>query len=104
LTPPHQPRRVAGDHATPRALPAHHYRQGADRLIGEPAAYLRRAHDAGAQTAMSPRLEADPLLARFLGDGHIRRLPMLGMPEAREAMALLREAVSVFMAAYEVAG
>jgi len=53
---------------------------------------------------MSPRLEADPLLARFLGDGHIRRLPMLGMPEAREAMALLREAVSVFMAAYEVAG
>jgi TetR/AcrR family transcriptional repressor of mexJK operon len=36
----------------------------------------------------------------FLGDGHIRGLLMLDMPDARENGALLREAVLVFMAAH----
>ena len=40
----------------------------------------------------------------FLGDGHIRGLLMLETPDQREDKALLREAVRVFMAAYEVAG
>jgi hypothetical protein len=40
----------------------------------------------------------------FLGDGHIRGLLMLEMPDQRVDKALLQEAVRVFMAAYEVAG
>jgi hypothetical protein len=46
------------------------------------------------------RQAADLFLAMFLGDGHIRGLLMLDMPDARENNALLREAVRVFMAAY----
>ena len=80
------------------------YRQGAERLNSELAAYLRRANDAGTLKVKNPRLAADLFLAMFLGDGHIRGLLMLEMPDARENKALLREAVRVFMAAYEVTG
>jgi AcrR family transcriptional regulator len=80
------------------------YRQGPERLNGELAAYLRRANDAGSLKVKNPRLAADLFLAMFLGDGHIRGLLMLEMPDQREDKALLREAVRVFMAAYEVAG
>lgn len=80
------------------------YRQGAERLTGELAAYLRRANDAGTLKVTHPRLAADLFLAMFLGDGHIRGLLMLEMPDARANKALLREAVRVFMAGYEVAG
>jgi TetR/AcrR family transcriptional repressor of mexJK operon len=76
------------------------YRQGADRLIGDLAAYLRRAHAQGALNIRHPRQAADLFLSMFLGDGHIRGLLMLDMPDAREDRALLREAVRVFMAAY----
>ncbi|MEP6876881.1 MAG: TetR/AcrR family transcriptional regulator [Burkholderiales bacterium] len=76
------------------------YRQGADRLIGDLAAYLRRADTAGTLKVRNPRQAADLFLAMFLGDGHIRGLLMLDMPDARENRALLREAVRVFMAAY----
>lgn len=76
------------------------YRQGADRLIGDLAAYLRRADAAGALNVRHPRQAADLFLAMFLGDGHIRGLLRLDMPDARENKALLREAVRVFMAAY----
>jgi TetR/AcrR family transcriptional repressor of mexJK operon len=76
------------------------YRQGADRLIGDLAAYLRRADAAGTLHVRHPRQAADLFLAMFLGDGHIRGLLMLDMPDARENNALLREAVRVFMAAY----
>ena len=76
------------------------YRQGADRLIGDLAAYLRRANAQGALTIRHPRQAADLFLSMFLGDGHIRGLLMLDMPDAREDRALLREAVRVFMAAY----
>ena len=76
------------------------YRQGADRLIGDLAAYLRRADAAGTLKVRHPRQAADLFLAMFLGDGHIRGLLMLDMPDARENRALLREAVRVFMAAY----
>jgi len=80
------------------------YRQGAERLNNELAAYLRRASDAGTMKVRNPRLAADLFLAMFLGDGHIRGLLMLEMPDARENKALLREAVRVFMAAYAAAG
>jgi AcrR family transcriptional regulator len=80
------------------------YRQGPERLNGELAAYLRRANDAGSLKVKNPRLAADLFLAMFLGDGHIRGLLMLEMPDQREDKALLRETVRVFMAAYEVAG
>jgi AcrR family transcriptional regulator len=80
------------------------YRQGAERLIGELAAYLRRANDAGTLKVKNPRMAADLFLAMFLGDGNFRGLLMLEMPDARENKELLREAVRVFMAAYEVAG
>ena len=80
------------------------YRQGAERLNNELAAYLRRASDAGTLKVRTPRLAADLFLAMFLGDGHIRGLLMLEMPDARENKALLREAVRVFMAAYAVTG
>ena len=76
------------------------YRQGADRLIGDLAAYLRRSDAAGALRVRHPRQAADLFLAMFLGDGHIRGLLMLDMPDARENRALLREAVRVFMAAF----
>ena len=76
------------------------YRQGADRLIGDLAAYLRRADAQGTLNIRRPRQAADLFLSMFLGDGHIRGLMMLDMPDAREDRALLREAVRVFMAAY----
>jgi hypothetical protein len=79
------------------------YRQGPERLNGELAAYLRRAHAAGTLKVRNPRLAADLFLAMFLGDGHMRGLLKLGMPDARESRALLREAVRVFMAAYATA-
>ena len=76
------------------------YRQGADRLIGDLAAYLRRADAADTLRVRHPRQAADLFLAMFLGDGHIRGLLMLEMPDARENRELLREAVRVFMAAF----
>jgi len=76
------------------------YRQGADRLIGDLAAYLRRADAQGTLSIRYPRQAADLFLSMFLGDGHIRGLLMLPMPDARENRALLREAVRVFIAAY----
>jgi len=79
------------------------YRQGADRLIGDLAAYLRRADAQGTLNIRHPRRAADLFLSMFLGDGHIRGLLKLGMPDARENRALLREAVRVFMAAYSKA-
>jgi TetR/AcrR family transcriptional repressor of mexJK operon len=78
------------------------YRQGAERLINELAVYLRRASEAGTLKVKRPRQAADLFLSMFLGDGHIRGLLMLEMPDARENKALLREAVRVFMAAYKV--
>ena len=76
------------------------YRQEADRLIGGLAAYLLRADAQGTLKIRHPRRAADLFLSMFLGDGHIRGLMMLDMPDAREDRALLREAVRVFMAAY----
>ena len=76
------------------------YKQGADRLISDLAAYLRRADAHGTLNIRRPRQAADLFLSMFLGDGHIRGLMMLDMPDARENRALLREAVRVFMAAY----
>ena len=76
------------------------YRQGADRLIGDLAAYLRRADAEGTLKVRHPRQAADLFLSMFLGDGHIRGLLMLDMPDARENRALLREAVRVFITAY----
>ena len=76
------------------------YREGPDRLIEELAAYVRRANRAGTLKARRPRQAADLFLSMFLGDGHIRGLLLLDMPDARENRALLREAVRVFMAAY----
>jgi TetR/AcrR family transcriptional repressor of mexJK operon len=80
------------------------YRQGAERLISELAVFLRRASQAGTLKVKNPRQAADLFLSMFLGDGHIRGLLLLEMPDARENKALLREAVRVFMAAYEVTG
>jgi AcrR family transcriptional regulator len=85
--------------ARPEACQAF-YRQGPDRLVGEVADYLRRANAAGTLKVPHPRQAADIFLAMFLGDGHIRGLLKLEMPDARESRALLREAVRVFMAAY----
>jgi TetR/AcrR family transcriptional repressor of mexJK operon len=76
------------------------HRQGPDKLIGDLAAYLRRADAAGTLNIRHPRQAADLFLSMFLGDGHIRGLMMLDMPDARENRALLREAVRVFIAAY----
>jgi TetR/AcrR family transcriptional repressor of mexJK operon len=78
------------------------YREGPQRLNGELAAYLRRADAAGTLKVRHPLQAADLFLSMFLGDGHIRGLLMLDMPDAREDKALLREAVRVFMAAYAV--
>jgi len=85
--------------AQPEACQAF-YRQGADRLIGDLAAYLRRADAQGTLNIRHPRQAADLFLAMFLGDGHIRGLLKLEMPDARENRALLREAVRVFIAGY----
>lgn len=76
------------------------YRQGADRLIGQLAAYLTSAHDAGTMKVARPRQAADLFLAMFLGDGHIRGMLKLERPVTPEDKALLREAVRVFLAAY----
>jgi TetR/AcrR family transcriptional repressor of mexJK operon len=76
------------------------YRQGADRLIGDLAAYLQRANAAGTLKVPHPRQAADLFLSMFLGDGHIRGLLKLDMPDDRQNRALLREAVRVFIAAY----
>ncbi len=83
----------------PEACAAFH-RQGADRLVGELAAYLRAAHAAGMLRVPQPRVAADLFLAVFLGDGHLRGLLRLDLPTPREDKAQLREAVRVFMAAY----
>ena len=80
------------------------YRQGADRLIGDLAAYLRRANAAGTLTVRHPRQAADLFMATFLGDGHIRGLLMLDPLDAQQNRALLRETVRVFMAAYARGG
>jgi AcrR family transcriptional regulator len=76
------------------------YRQGPDRLIGELAEYLRRAHAAGTLVVAHPRQAADLFLSMFLGDGHFRGLLKLDLPEPKQDRALLREAVRVFMAGY----
>lgn len=89
--------------AQPEACQAF-YRQGPERLNGELAAYLRRANDAGSLKVKNPRLAADLFLAMFLGDGHIRGLLMLDIPDASENKVLLREAVRVFIAGYGVTG
>lgn len=83
----------------PEACAAFH-RQGADRLVGELAAYLRAADATGTLKVAQPRVAADLFLAMFLGDGHMRGLLRLAVPSPREDKALLREAVRVFMKAY----
>jgi AcrR family transcriptional regulator len=93
-------RSVYGAAAQQREACEAFYRQGADRLISDLAAYLRRADAQGTLNIRRPRQAADLFLAMFLGDGHIRGLMMLDMPDARENKALLREAVRVFLAAY----
>jgi AcrR family transcriptional regulator len=76
------------------------YEDGPERVNGELAAYLRRAHSAGTLKVRNPLQAADLFLSMFLGSGHMRGLLKLQMPDARENRALLREAVRVFMAAY----
>jgi len=76
------------------------YKEGPERVNGELAAYLRRAHSAGTLKVRNPLQAADLFLSMFLGSGHIRGLLKLEMPDSREDKALLREAVRVFMAAY----
>jgi len=76
------------------------YKAGPERVNGELAAYLRRAHSAGTLKVRNPLQAADLFLSMFLGSGHIRGLLKLEMPDSRENRALLREAVRVFMAAY----
>ena len=76
------------------------YRQGADRLITDLATYLKKASAEGSLKVPKPRMAADLFLAMFLGDGHVRGLLMLEMPNARDNKALLREAVRIFLAAY----
>lgn len=93
-------RSVYGAAGTQREACRAFYRQGADRLIGDLAAYLRRADAQGTLNIRRARQAADLFLSMFLGDGHIRGLLMLEMPDARENRALLREAVRVFMVAY----
>ena len=78
------------------------YRQGADRLVSQLAAYLVTARDAGTIRVTRPRQAADLFLAMFLGDGHIRGMLKLERPDISEDKALLREAVRVFLAAYGV--
>ena len=76
------------------------YEEGPERVNGELAAYLRRAHSAGTLKVRNPVQAADLFLSMFMGSGHIRGLLKLEMPDTRENKALLREAVRVFMAAY----
>jgi AcrR family transcriptional regulator len=76
------------------------YKDGPERVNGELAAYLRRAHSAGTLKVRNPLQAADLFLSMFLGSGHIRGLLKLEMPDSRENRALLREAVRVFLAAY----
>lgn len=76
------------------------YKDGPERVNGELAAYLRRAHSAGTLKVRDPLQAADLFLSMFLGSGHIRGLLKLDMPDTRENKALLREAVRVFLAAY----
>ena len=76
------------------------FKDGPERLNGELATYLRRAHSAGTLKVRNPPQAADLFLSMFLGSGHIRGLLKLEMPDSRENRALLREAVRVFMAAY----
>jgi TetR/AcrR family transcriptional repressor of mexJK operon len=76
------------------------YKEGPERVNGDLAAYLRRAHSAGTLRVRNPLQAADLFLSMFLGSGHIRGLLNLEMPDSRENRALLREAVRVFMAAY----
>jgi AcrR family transcriptional regulator len=76
------------------------YRQGPERLTNELALYLRRAHAVGTLKVPNPRLAASLFLAMFLGDGHVRGLLMLDMPDACDDEALLREDLRVFLAAY----
>jgi len=78
------------------------YKEGPERLNRELAGYLRRAHAAGTLKVRHPLQAADLFLSMFMGSGHVRGLLMLDMPDAKENQALLREAVRVFMAAYEV--
>jgi AcrR family transcriptional regulator len=76
------------------------YKDGPERVTGELATYLRRAHSAGTLKVRNPLQAADLFLSMFLGSGHIRGLLKLEMPDSRENRALLREAVRVFLAAY----
>src|SRR5688572_2593937 len=76
------------------------YKEGPERVNGELAAYLRRAHSAGTLKVRNPLQAADLFLSMFMGSGHIRGLLKLEMPDTRENRALLREAVRVFMVAY----
>ena len=76
------------------------YKEGPERVNDALAAYLRRANSAGTLKVRNPLQAADLFLSMFLGDGHIRGLLMLDMPDARENRALLREAVRVLMVAY----
>ena len=76
------------------------YKDGPERVNGELAAYLRRAHSAGTLKVRNPLQAADLFLSMFMGSRHIRGLLKLEMPDAQENRALLREAVRVFMAAY----
>ena len=76
------------------------YKEGPERVNGELASYLRRAHAAGTLKVRNPLQAADLFLSMFLGSGHIRGLLKLETPDSRENRALLREAVRVFMAAY----
>lgn len=76
------------------------YEEGPERVNGELAAYLRRAHSAGTLKVRNPVQAADLFLSMFMGSGHIRGLLKLEMPDTRENNALLREAVRVFMSAY----
>src|SRR6185503_15959776 len=76
------------------------YKEGPERVNGELATYLRRAHLVGTLTVRNPLQAGDLFLAMFLGSGHIRGMLKLEMPDSREDRTLLREAVRVFMAAY----
>lgn len=76
------------------------YREGPERVMGELAAYLRRAHAAGTLKVRHPPQAADLFLSMFFGSAHMRGLLKLETPDPRENRALLREAVRVFMAAY----
>ena len=76
------------------------YKDGPERVNGELAAYLRRAHLAGTLKVLNTLQASDLFLSMFMGSGHIRGLLKLEMPDARENKALVREAVRVFMAAY----